>query len=77
MDIVDMALAAWQDDRLSDGDLYKKLADEITSLRNQLAEYQKDAERYRFIRDNPDLQIEFTGELTLDEYVDKAMSEKG
>lgn len=35
-DIVAMARAAQHDERLSDGDLYRKLADEIERLRNHL-----------------------------------------
>lgn len=33
----------------------------------------KDAERYRFVEENPDIQIEYTGELTLSQYLDAAM----
>ena len=54
-----------------------------TTLRTQrdiaLAEVErltKDAERYRFLRDNPYFQIEYTGKLTLDEHIDAAMKEK-
>jgi hypothetical protein len=36
----------------------------------------KDAERYRWLRDNPDFQIEYTGELTLDQHIDEAMGAK-
>jgi hypothetical protein len=37
---------------------------------------EKDAARYRFLRDNPYFQIEYTGKLTLDEHIDAAMKEK-
>lgn len=37
-------------------------------------ELRKDAERYRYLRDNPFFQIEYTGDLTLDEHVDQARS---
>ena len=33
----------------------------------------EDAARYRWLRDNPNFQIEYTGELTLDAYIDGAM----
>jgi len=41
-DIVAMARAAQQDERLSDGPLYGKLADEITRLRARVKELRKE-----------------------------------
>ena len=43
-----------------------RLGDRAESLQSQLAAAQGDAERYRFLRDNPNFQIEYTGALTLD-----------
>ena len=70
--------------------LLVKHATELKSLRNQLAECQKDAERYRWLRDSATWYADFfTGEMsletkfkedTLDAAIDaaiKAMSEKG
>lgn len=37
------------------------------------AKWEQDAKRYRFLRDNPHFQIEYTGELTLDEHIDAAI----
>jgi hypothetical protein len=33
----------------------------------------QDAARYRWLRDNPQFQIEYTGDLTLDQCIDRAM----
>ncbi len=50
-------------------DEYKSASlDDVLRLR-------KDAERFRFLRDNPDFQIEYTGELTLEQHVEQAMKE--
>jgi hypothetical protein len=46
---------------------------DFDALRAELAAVRKDAARYRFLRDNPYFQIEYTGELTLDEHVDSEM----
>lgn len=59
-DIVAMARAAQADERLSDGALYGKLADEIERLRAEVAALRANApfdavEDYQqFRRDNPD-----------------------
>jgi hypothetical protein len=47
----------------------------IAALEAENAELRKDAERFSFLRDNPDFQIEYTGELTLEQHVDQAMKE--
>ena len=49
---------------------------ENKELRAEVERLTKDAERYRFLRDNPYFQIEYTGNLTLDEHIDAAMKEK-
>jgi len=48
----------------------------VKEFEQQLEATKLDAERYRFLRDNPDFQIEYTGELTLDEHIDKAMGKE-
>jgi hypothetical protein len=46
---------------------------ELVGTQTKLAEAEKDAARYCYLRANTDFQIEFTGELTLDEHVDAAI----
>lgn len=51
-------------------DLSPALLSQAAQLQKKEAECEglrQDAERYRFLRDNPDFQIEYTGELTLEE----------
>lgn len=43
-------------------------------LRQRVCDLEQDAMRYRFLRDNPEFQIEYTGELALDQHMDEAMS---
>lgn len=45
-------------------------------LKAEVEVLRKDAERYRFIEGNPEVQIEYTGELTLSQYLDAAMSKE-
>jgi hypothetical protein len=46
-DIVAMARAAYRDDRLADGALYGKLADEIERLRARVADLEREVDRMR------------------------------
>jgi multidrug resistance efflux pump len=53
---------------------------EIESLRAQLAECQKDAERYRYLKTDTVMQFDFChtyGMNEVDAAIDQAMSEKG
>jgi hypothetical protein len=52
-----------------------RVGNKLAALEAENSELRKDAERYRFLRDNPAFQIEYTGELTLDQHVDEAMLE--
>ena len=49
-DIVAMARAAQRDERLSDGALYVKLADEITRLPARVEVLDRDASRYQWLK---------------------------
>lgn len=48
----------------------------ILALLAELDACKKDAARYRWLRNNADFQIEYTGALTLDQHIDAAMGEK-
>jgi hypothetical protein len=61
---------------------FEKAANEIKSLRNQLAECQKDAERYRWLKNNvwnDDMAALITlhANESWDAAIDSAISEKG
>jgi len=55
----------------------EELAKANDRLEERVAELEADAHRYQFLRDNPHFQIEWTGELTLDEHVDAAIAGRG